>query len=213
MKLTRSITYILPAILLISSLCLFAAATAFAEEDEHVEHSVTSVQINTTATADTTETMEALIAVLQQLIALLTEQIAAVEEHDHSEHEHTEVLVVGVEVHGDRVHIHVTEPGKDEVSFFLDEVLHTDEEGVIVAIATETGLSEESIRAVITFPSDESDEHEDEHEEDMYDGIHIMSDATVMLGSGDPLNDATVTSDGMIMLADGTLLEPAFDLR
>lgn len=49
--------------------------------------------------------------------------------------------------------------------------------------------------------------------EDRYKGIHIMSDGTVMLGNGEVLEDATVTSEGMIELSDGTEIKPVMDLR
>lgn len=63
----------------------------------------------------------------------------------------------------------------------------------------------------------DEDEHEDEEEEeeddDEYAGIHIMADGTIMLGNGEEVEDATITDDDMIELADGTILEPEMDLR
>jgi len=191
--------------------------------------------------AEKIEQMEQLIAVLQQLIALLTAQASGETDHVHDDsHEHVDdshavdELEISVEVHGDRTHIHVHEPGEDEVKFFLDDLDVTEEDAIIEAIALEVDLSEDDVRAAATFPgdemsdedhghadeseeSDESEDHdmddsEDEHEDDT-EGIHIMSDGTVMLGNGEEVPDATITDDGMIMLADGELVEPEFDLR
>lgn len=46
-----------------------------------------------------------------------------------------------------------------------------------------------------------------------YDGTHIMPSGAVMTGDGVVIPNATVTEDGMIMLENGELLTPAFDLR
>ena len=40
-----------------------------------------------------------------------------------------------------------------------------------------------------------------------------MPNGDVMLGNGEVLSDATITDDGMIMLENGDLVEPEFDLR
>lgn len=39
---------------------------------------------------------------------------------------------------------------------------------------------------------------------DIYEGIHVMSDGTIMLGNGEVLTDAHVMPDGSFMLNDGT---------
>jgi hypothetical protein len=144
-----------------------------------------------------------------------------------------DTLAVWIEIHSNKTHAHVQEPGKDLVSFFLEDLTYSDEEGIVKAIAEQTGLSVADIEAVITYPSGEVDEHGDSvdsedgdahmHEEDAddehsdhaddIDGIHIMADGTVMNGDGTVLAGATVTSDGMIKLADGDIVEPEFDLR
>ena len=59
--------------------------------------------------------------------------------------------------------------------------------------------------------------HEDEvmmdHDDMNLDGIHIMADGSVMLGDGEVLHSATVKEDGMIVLEDGTEVEPVMDMR
>lgn len=45
------------------------------------------------------------------------------------------------------------------------------------------------------------------------EGIHIMADGSVMLGTGETLADATVTTEGMIELGSGELVEPVMDMR
>lgn len=60
--------------------------------------------------------------------------------------------------------------------------------------------------------SDEHHMHDDDHDMDL-SGIHIMADGSVMLGNGEVLHDATVNDEGMIVLADGTEVEPVMDMR
>ncbi len=151
------------------------------------------------------------------------------EDEDDDSHDYTE-LYISVEEHGGVTHIHVYEPGMDEAKFFLEGIALTETDAIITAIAEETGLTEEEVEAAADFHDDEEDEmdddhdhdemedeHEDDHDEhgddDEYEGIHIMSDGTIMLGNGDVVEGATITDDGMIELEDGTLLEPEFDLR
>lgn len=45
------------------------------------------------------------------------------------------------------------------------------------------------------------------------EGIHIMPDGSVMLGTGETLEDARVTSNGMIRLSNGEILKPVLDMR
>lgn len=45
------------------------------------------------------------------------------------------------------------------------------------------------------------------------EGIHIMADGKVMNKDGKEIIDATISSDGNVQLADGTVVIPAFDLR
>jgi len=44
-------------------------------------------------------------------------------------------------------------------------------------------------------------------------GIHIMADGSVMLGNGEVVSDAVVTSDGLIEMPDGQVVEPMMDMR
>jgi len=214
---TISITKFLMA-LIVSILLLFAVAVFPASADHEDEHddSMTHDEMMHDESASDVATMEALIKVLQQLITLLTEQVEMGGDM-HMEHDHsamTDTLSISVEEHDGRTHIHVNEPGKDEVKFFLDDLAISEEDAIIDAIVAETGLPEDDVAVAASFPSDADDsEHEHEDDEMDIDGIHIMSDGTVMLGSGEVIDDATVTDDGMIMLADGDLVEPEFDLR
>jgi len=45
------------------------------------------------------------------------------------------------------------------------------------------------------------------------EGIHIMADGSVMLGTGETITTATVNADGMIVWEDGTLIKPLMDMR
>lgn len=159
------------------------------------------------------EQMEALIELLQQLVALLSQQIAD-SGHMHMDDKESDELSIRVEEHDGRTHVHVFEPGEDEVAFFLDNLDISEEDEIIEAIADETGLDEDDVSDAVTFKTDEHDHDEHEHEDDdEYEGIHIMGDGSVMLGNGDTLDSATVNDEGMIVLEDGTVLEPEFDLR
>ena len=166
------------------------------------------------ASSEVEQKRELLIQIIQLLQQIIAERgSAAMMTHD--EHTHTEIdgsaeLLISVEVHDGRVHVHVDQLGKEEVSFFLDDYEISDEAGIITAIALETGFSEAEITEAAIFP--EADEMEHEHDDDLA-GIHIMSDGTVMLGNGDVVEGATVTADGKIMLADGDIVEPEMDMR
>ena len=45
------------------------------------------------------------------------------------------------------------------------------------------------------------------------EGIHIMPDGSVMLGTGETIPSASVDADGMIIWEDGTLIQPLMDMR
>ncbi len=45
------------------------------------------------------------------------------------------------------------------------------------------------------------------------DGIHIMPDSTVMLGTGETVSEATIDVYGMIIWPDGRLIKPVMDMR
>lgn len=179
-------------------------------------------EVHLDADATDIEKMVALIELLEQLVELL-EQKAEATNMDATVHHETE-LEISAEAHGGVTHIHVYEHGKQTDAFFLEAITLEQETEIITAVAERAGYSEAEVEAAITFPvdehahDDESEEEEhanEEHEDEEMDleGIHIMSDDTVMLGSGEVVADATVTTDGMIMLADGTMVEPEMDLR
>lgn len=45
------------------------------------------------------------------------------------------------------------------------------------------------------------------------EGIHIMPDGSVMLGTGETLDDTTIADDGMIILGSGEIVKPLMDMR
>lgn len=48
---------------------------------------------------------------------------------------------------------------------------------------------------------------------DSFVGTHIMGNGDIMKPDGTILSEATITADGMILLPDGLLIKPAFDMR
>lgn len=218
------------------SLFLAVAYTAHAHGDE--DHSVTShmeSDIHDEFAVEDGDTprviqMKMMLTLLTQLVALLSEQVETThaDHDDHHDDSHDdgdmEDLVVWIEIHSNETHAHVQEPGKELETFFLEDLEYTEEEAIVNTIAERTGISAHEIEAVITFPSGEVDEngdsmdeeeedHNHDHEEVSLDGLHIMADGTIMLGSGEELEGATITEDGNIMLEDGDVVEPEFDLR
>lgn len=213
MQLTQTLTTAF--IMLTLSLSGLALSTQTASAHNGVDHSKEF-------------TPEERIAMMEEMVKLLTEVKGLLEKkvamhtgelhgHDESNTHTLATLSISVEEHGGRTHIHVNEPGEEEVTFFLDDIAIEDEDEVIAAIAEETGLSEDEVEAAATFP-----EHHDEHEDEVHeshagmeglDGIHIMADGSVMLGNGAVVTDATVNDDDMIVLGDGTLVEPEMDMR
>ncbi|MFT5036932.1 MAG: hypothetical protein ACI9VM_000502 [Candidatus Azotimanducaceae bacterium] len=215
------------------------AETDHDEHDEMVSHAATGASDHDEH--ERVEKMQALIVLLQQLLVILSQtDMSDVDAHtdDHAEHAHdtddSDDLAIWIEIHSFNTHVHVQEPDSALDTFFLDDLEYTEEDAIVTAIAERTGLSEHAIEEAITFPTGEvdedgdsvaeSDEHDDAHEEETeedehhtdevdLDGIHIMADGTIMLGTGVALTDATLTNDGMIMLADGDTIEPEFDLR
>ena len=221
MTLSTRIQYTLAALLL-ASLLFCGPAVALADQDDHTD--------TTEVVASDEAKMLLLIDILKQLIALLQQQAVVSIDTDHTEgHEHTlvssDTLSIVVEVHDGRTHVHVYKPGEEVDKFFLDDIAVTDRDDVIAAVVTETNLDELAVESAITFPAvdeeesdhvhGDDDSHDTEtsmHDDTDLDGIHIMADGTVMLGSGEVLEGAEVTDDGMIMLSDGDLVEPEFDL-
>jgi len=100
---------------------------------------------------------------------------------------------------------------------FLDAAIHF----AIVPASLNTLLHRHGVVAEASHNEEESggmmEMKEDEHMDDMamesLEGIHIMSDGSVMLGNGDALHDASVTADGKIKLGSGRIVEPMMDMR
>ena len=218
MNLTITKRFIVLALAIIFAFGL-SFTPALADHPEH-DH---SADMHMDDEAEKIEMMESIIALLTQLVAILSEQAGA-EVHDHSSHDHDEAehdhmddeetLAIWVELHTDETHVHVVEDGEEE-SFFVDYDI-SEEEEIIEEISNQTDLSVEEIEAVIEFNTEEDEHHHDAHDHDDeidLDGIHIMPNGDVMLGNGEVLSDATITDDGMIMLENGDLVEPEFDLR
>ncbi len=201
----------------------FTAYQASAHGDE--DHSATAMPMG--ADAQKVENMKKLAAALQQLVVLLKQksELAATGKITTQDHHANgagmkEELVIWVELHSNKTHVHVRVPGEKEVSFLLENLKYTEEEAIIEAVADKTGLSEHEIEEVIDFPSGEVDAHGDSVDGSTnYDkdadlkGIHIMSDGKIMWGNGSLVAGATITADGKIKLSDGRIVEPAFDLR
>ena len=217
---TRLTTFVLALLLAFG----FVALTPAYANSEHDEKEKPATMTHDSEEAEKIEKMKILVGLLTQLVELLQKRAGIENDSEEGDHhdssasvaDHDE-LAVWIELHSNQTHAHVKEPNKEEDSFILEDIHYTDEDEVISAIATKTGLSEHDIEEVIVFPTGEVNEdgdttHEDDHDADLA-GIHIMSDGTVMLGNGNEVHDATITADGMIMLSDGTLLEPKFDLR
>jgi hypothetical protein len=195
---------------------LFIAFTPLAFAHDGEDHSD-----NITISADMSEgeMQELLTEALRRLVVLLQKRIEEMHEGGHGEE-----LKVWVELHSNLTHVHIKEPGKAEDTFMLEDLHYTEEEAIIAEIAERTGLSEHDIELVIAFPSGEVDEHGDSHDSesgeehagytaDEIAGMHIMANGDIMLGSGEEVHGASITSDGKIKLEDGTLVTPAFDLR
>lgn len=161
--------------------------------------------------------MHELVEVLQQLIALLQQQVEMQGgmAHDDEHDTHDEALRISVEEHGGTTHVHVYVDGVETSSFFLEDIVLSDHDAAIAAIAEREGLTEAEVEAAAEFAAHEETEHHeaDSHGDMDLSGIHIMGDGTVMLGNGEALDDATVNDEGMIVLGDGTVVEPEHDLR
>jgi hypothetical protein len=224
---TRFVAFAL-AIILAFGLSLTPAFAAHPDED--VTSHTTDAHDDESAHEEATPSivqMKALIALLTQLVALLQEQagISHADGESHTDGDGTDGLAVWIEIHSNRTHGHVQETGKEIETFFIDEFDYTEEGEIVDFIAQRTGLSAHEIEEVITFPSGEVDENGDSMDEDgdekhahdasdeNIEGIHIMANGTVMNGEGEEVHGAVITADGKIMLEDGDIVEPEFDLR
>lgn len=221
---------------------IFTPAMAAEHEHEHEHEAVNEhdhgLEVAVTNASDVA-TMKVLIQLLTQLLAALEEKAEMQKmdmdhvhdnSHEHSaEHESDSAadgLSITVETHADKTHVHVYHSDGTTGTFFVDASID-DHDAVYEAIAAETGLDHGEVVAATTFESDEDEEesgHEHEHMSsdevdesyagmDGLDGIHIMADGTVMLGNGEALSDATINDEGVIVLGDGTEVEPVMDMR
>lgn len=155
--------------LLLGYASLVMPVSAHEHEDEH-EAVVTSA---TGVTADIAQ-MEQLVSLMEQLILLLSalhiqqgyapvhttpavDAHADMDEH-HDEHSHTDTtaeapvshLVIELETHHNETHVHVRYTDKPEDMFFVTAPI-TDEDGIVTAVQTRTGLSAETIRAALKY--------------------------------------------------------------
>jgi len=214
---TSNIPIKLTSFLVALALC-FGTAVASVSAHNGVDHSKEA------ADASKIEKMEQMVVVLTQLVDLLKKkaelQGVHVSDVDHYQDEAVaDELEIWVELHSNKTHVHVRETGKKETSFLLADILYTEEEEIIEAVAEKTGLTEHEVEEVIVFPSGEVDAYGDsveEHDKDTdkdVSGIHIMSDGKVMWGNGTAVVGATIQVDGKVTLSDGRIITPAFDLR
>ncbi len=196
-------------------------ATGIRIASAHDDHPVKSDEI----------TPEVKIVMMEEIVKLLTEVKGLLEKkvamqagnlhgHDESNTHALKTLSISVMVHDDQTHVHVHEHDKEEVTFFLENIALDDTEAIITAIAEETGIREADVEAALTIEHDDHDamsEAEEVHDShagmEGLDGIHIMADGTVMLGTGAVVSDATINDDNMIVLGDGSVVEPAADMR
>jgi len=224
MQLTQTLTAaFITCTLALSGLMLSASTASAHEGHDHDDDHAAEI------------TPEVKIALMEEMVKLLTEVKGLLEEklelqgitpHTHNDtHKHSgSTLSISVEEHGGRTHVHVNETGKAEVTFFLEDLDLSEQAAIIAAIAEKIHMTAAAVKAVTTFKDDHHDEDEDGHEHgdevhtshagmDGIEGIHIMPDGSVMLGTGAVVTDATITANGMIVLGDGTEVEPTADMR
>lgn len=241
MKLQLTFTTIFITLLLAFSSLAFALP-AMAAEDEHEamndhEH---GLEVAVTKASDVA-TMKVLIQLLTQLLAALQEKAEIQkmdmghvhddshehedDEHDDDHHEMDDVdYTISVEEHQGRTHIHVNYKTGEQDMFFI-EVDINDREAVYDAIVAQTELDRGDVVKTAIFAADRAANLDDDHEHnddttegshagmEGLDGIHIMADGTIMLGNGEALTDATISDEDMIILGDGTEVDPVMDLR
>jgi hypothetical protein len=143
-------------------------AFAHGDEDEDADHATSHVE-----SVDTAK-LEQMITLLNQLILLInalhiqqgyapvatvpavTDDHAEMDEH-HDEHSHETTVnpavaqfKIEVEPHDGKTHVHVRWLDKPEEMFFIETDLH-DTAGIIAAVKTKTGLTDDVIREALEY--------------------------------------------------------------
>ena len=150
---------------------------AFAHGDE--EHETDHAESTKPASVEEIKRMETLIGLLQQLITMMNalkiqqgyapvvpvpKAVVADDHHDESEmdahhEEHSpeaatitsaKQLVIEVEPHNDKTHVHVRYVDKPEAMFFVNSDIH-DTAGIVNEVITKTGLTKEEIEKALKF--------------------------------------------------------------
>jgi predicted DsbA family dithiol-disulfide isomerase len=84
----------------------------------------------------------------------VTEEHEEGDEHEEDEHEETSTpsakLVIEIEPHMGKTHAHIRYTDKPEEMFFVDVAI-TDENGIVAAIASKTGMSADVIRPALKY--------------------------------------------------------------
>ena len=174
-SITTQIGILLLALVLVfgtSLLTAFAHGDEVHEESEHTESA-------TPASAEEMKRMETLIDLLQQLVTMMSAlkiqqgyaPVVAIPtasapevHHDESEmDEHHEAhsteatstvavkqLLIEVEPHNDKTHVHVRYVDKPEEMFFVTSEI-TDTTGIVNEVITKTGLTKEEIEKALKF--------------------------------------------------------------
>jgi division protein CdvB (Snf7/Vps24/ESCRT-III family) len=165
---------LLSALALVFSTSLLPAL-AHGDEDHEAEHTETALP----ASEAEIKRMETLIGLLQQLITMMnalkiqqgyapvvTVPKAVVSDDHHEDDEmdmhHEEhsaeattttpvkALVIEVEPHNDKTHVHVRYVDKPEAMFFVTSDID-DTAGIVQEVVTKTGLTKEEIEKALTF--------------------------------------------------------------
>lgn len=152
---------------------------AFAHGDEEHEAAEHSASTKKPASAEEIKRLETLVGLLQQLVTLMSalkiqqgyapvvvmpKAVVVDVHHDESEmdmhhDEHSaeatsttpaKELVIEVEPHNDKTHVHVRYVDKPEEMFFVTSDIH-DTTGIVNEVNTKTGLSKEVIQKALKF--------------------------------------------------------------
>lgn len=158
----------------ILSILTLTLSPLLAHGDE--DHGATShTEATVTERTMTIAELEHMLALLQQLLALIVEQkklnisvVALAEDADHHDDALMDVhmqmsssttsvatstakkLVIEVETHGSKTHTHVRYIDKPESMFFVDAAT-TDEDGLVKDIVAKTGLSADEVKKALVY--------------------------------------------------------------
>lgn len=136
---------------------------------DHGETSNASVEI--VSDAQERARLEKLLTLLQQLVIVLSAlqnvtatQVSAgdqsVEVHEMEDHhdvhgdassDHVSALVIEVEPHFGKTHVHVRYVEQPETMFFIDAAI-SDVDGIVHTVVEKTGLTPEAVRSALVFP-------------------------------------------------------------